>query len=141
MVQVLLYLHVLGAIMMGFYLALPFLAARVEALPTGTGQFGFLNVLFALNRVGQLALVISFLSGGYLVSKASYSVLWMVLSVVLFLAIGAVSGILGKKMRVALSDASGSGIKSQIGSIRTLSTVVGVLFFLTVTVMKFPNLF
>ncbi|TVY07439.1 hypothetical protein [Paenibacillus cremeus] len=141
MMQVFLYLHVLGAVLMGFYLMLPFLAARVSALPTGAGQYGFLHVLFALNRVGQLALVISFLSGGYLVGKGSYPVVWMVLAVVLLLAIGALSGIVGKRMRLALADPSGSKIKEQLGSIRTLSTIIGILFFLTITLMKFPNVF
>ncbi|GLI05123.1 hypothetical protein YDYSG_11530 [Paenibacillus tyrfis] len=141
MQQVFLYLHVLGAILMGFYLMLPFLAMRVEALQSGTAQFGFLNVLFAANRAGQLALVIAFLSGGYLVSKAPYSVLWMVLAVVLFLAIGALTGILGSKMRKALQDPSGGNIKAHIGSIKSLSVINGIIFFLVVTLMKFPYAF
>ncbi|UUZ93323.1 hypothetical protein LJK87_00495 [Paenibacillus sp. P25] len=135
------YLHVLAAIMMGIYLMIPFLVARVQAPPNGSAQFGFLNVLFAMNRAGQLALVISFLTGGYMVSKAHYTVLWMVLAVVLFLAIGALTGILGSKMRKALDDPQGGKIGEYIGSIRTLSAITGILFFLTVTLMKYPNVF
>ncbi|SCW54795.1 hypothetical protein SAMN04487970_101496 [Paenibacillus tianmuensis] len=138
MYQVFLYLHVLGAIMMGFYLLLPFLAMRVEALQSGTAQFGFLNVLFAANRAGQLALVIALLSGGYMVSKAPYSVLWMVLAVVLFLAIGALTGILGSKIRKALQDPAGGNIKAHMGSIKSLSVINGIIFFLVVTLMMFP---
>ncbi|UUZ80563.1 hypothetical protein LJK88_37785 [Paenibacillus sp. P26] len=139
--QFFLYLHVLAAIMMGIYLMIPFLVARVQAAPNGSAQFGFLNVLFAMNRAGQLALVISFLTGGYMVSKAHYTVLWMVLAVVLFLAIGALTGILGSKMRKALDDPQGGKIGEYIGSIRTLSAITGILFFLTVTLMKYPNVF
>ncbi|WP_429314077.1 hypothetical protein [Paenibacillus mucilaginosus] len=141
MSQVFLYLHVLGAALMGFYLALPFLAARVEALPNGSAQHGFLSVLFSLNRAGQLALIIAFISGGYLVGKGGYPTIWWILAIVLLLAIGAVSGILGGKMRKALSDANGSSIKAQIGAIRTLSSVAGILYFLVITLMLFPNVF
>lgn len=141
MVQVFVYLHVLAAIMMGIYLMIPFLASRVQALQNDSAQFGFLNVLFSMNRAGQLALVISFLSGGYLVSKSGYSVLWMILAVVLFLAIGALTGVLGSKMRKALNDPAGANIREHIGAIKTISVVTGILFFLTVTLMKFPNVF
>lgn len=141
MYQVFVFLHVLAAIMMGIYLMIPFLASRVQALQNGSAQFGFLNVLFAMNRAGQLALVISFLSGGYLAGKSGFSVLWMILAVVLFLAIGALTGVLGSKMRKALQDPAGASIGEHIGSIKSLSTVTGILFFLTVALMKFPNVF
>lgn len=133
-----LYLHVLSAVMMGIYLLLPFLAKRVQALESGTAQYGFLHVLFAMNRAAQFALMIAFLTGGYMVSKAPYSILWMVLSIVLFLAIAALSGIMGKRMRLALAEASGSAISKQIGSIKTLSAINGILFFIVLTLMNFP---
>lgn len=141
MLQVLLYIHVVSAILMGIYLVLPFLVNQVDKLSSGAAQFGFMSVLFKTNRVGQFASVVSFLTGGYLVSKDDYSVVWMVLAIVLFLAIAALSGIMGKRMRLALSEASGGSIKAQIGSIKTLSLINGVLFFLIVTLMKFPNWF
>ncbi|MFE5318826.1 hypothetical protein ACFQ88_08960 [Paenibacillus sp. NPDC056579] len=137
MIQVFVYLHVLSAILMGVYLMFPFLSMRIQAL-TGSAQFGFLSVLFAANRAGQLALVIALLSGGYLVSKQPYSVVWMVLAVVLFLALGGVTGALGSAMRKALDDPSGSKIKDHIGKIKSTSVVSGILFFLIVTLMKFP---
>ncbi|MED4599151.1 hypothetical protein P9314_00290 [Paenibacillus validus] len=141
MLQVLLYIHVVSAILMGIYLVLPFLLNRVDKLQSGASQFGFLSVLFTTNRVGQFALILSFLTGGYLVSKADYSIVWMVLAVVLFLGIAALSGIMGKRMRLALKESSGSAIKPQLGSIKTLALINGVLFFLTVTLMNFPNWF
>lgn len=133
-----LYLHVLSAVMMGIYLLLPFLAQRVEALESKTAQYGFLHVLFAMNRSAQFALIIAFLTGGYMVSKAPYSILWMALSIVLFLAIAALSGIMGKRMRLALAEESGSAIFKQIGSIKTLSVINGILFFIVLTLMNFP---
>lgn len=138
MLDVILYLHVLSAIMMGIYLLLPFLAKRVEALESGASQYGFLHVLFAMNRAAQYALAIAFLTGGYMVSKGPYSVLWMALSIILFLAITAISGIMGKRMRLALAEPSGSAISGRIGSIKTLSAINGILFFIIITLMKFP---
>lgn len=138
MLQVLLYLHVLSAILMGAYLAMPFLTGRLASL-SGSAQYGFLQVLFSLNRVGQIALVLAFLTGGYMVGKGDYSALWMALSVILLLALGAISGIMGKKMRQALADVSGSQIAGKLGAIRTLSLVMGILFFVMITLMKFPN--
>ncbi|WP_284641131.1 hypothetical protein [Paenibacillus silviterrae] len=138
MFQFLLYLHVLSAILMGAYLVMPFLSGKLASL-SGSAQYGFLNVLSGFNRAGQFALILAFLTGGYMVGKGSYSVLWMVLAVVLLLAIGAVSGIMGKKMRQALADVSGSKIAGQLGAIRSLSLVLAILVFVTVTLMKFPN--
>lgn len=137
MVQLFLYLHVLSAIFMGFYLLLPFLSQRLSAL-SGDKQQGFLHVLFAMNRAGQWAIWVAFISGGYLVSKNPYSMAWIVLAIVLFLAIGALTGIMGKRMRLSLYSDSGSKIGQYIGSIKTLSIVNGVLYFLIVTLMKFP---
>jgi len=141
MLQVLLYLHVLSAILMGIYLVLPFLVGRVDKLQSGAAKVGFLNVLFATNRVGQFSLILAFLTGGYMVSKGDYSVLWMALAVVLFLALAALTGIMGKRMRLAVGEASGTSVAAQLGSIKTLSLINGVVFFLIVTMMKFPNLF
>lgn len=140
MIQVFLFLHVLAAILMGFYLMLPFLSARLSALK-GQAQHGFLHVLFSANRAGQLGLVISFLSGGYLAGKGHYSIVWMILAVVLFLALGALTGILGKAMRGALTDESGSQIAGKLGKIKSLSSITGIIFLVLIIIMKFPNWF
>jgi hypothetical protein len=137
MYQVFLYLHVLSAILMGVYLMFPFLSSRIQRL-TGAAQFGFVSVLFAANRAGQLALIISFLTGGYLVGKSGFSVAWMIASVVLFLALGALTGVLGSALRKALADPSGASISAHAGKITTLSIVCGCIFFVIVTIMMFP---
>ncbi|TDG00740.1 hypothetical protein [Paenibacillus piri] len=135
--RVFMYLHVLAAILMGVYLMFPFLSMRISAM-SGAAQVGFLNVLYATNRSGQLALVISLLSGGYLVGKGGYSVPWMIVAVVLFLALGGLTGVLGSAMRKALADPDGASIKANEGKIKSLSMMCGIIFFLIVTMMKFP---
>jgi hypothetical protein len=131
------YLHVLAAIMMGVYLMFPFLSMRITAM-SGAAQVGFLNVLYATNRSGQMSLVIALLSGGYLVGKGGYSVPWMIVAVVLFLALGGLTGVLGSAMRKAISDPNGSSVAANIGKIKSISVICGVVFFAIVTIMKFP---
>ncbi|MDF2964594.1 MAG: hypothetical protein K0S39_6329 [Paenibacillus sp.] len=135
--QLFIYLHVLAAILMGVYLMFPFLSMRIEAM-SGPAQVGFLNVLYATNRSGQMALVIALLSGGYLVGKGGYSVPWMIIAVVLFLALGGLTGVLGSAMRKALADPNGSSVKAHVGKIKSISLISGIIFFLMVTLMKFP---
>ncbi|WP_281885783.1 hypothetical protein [Paenibacillus sp. YYML68] len=140
MLQILLYIHVLTSIVMGIYLLMPFLVKHVDKLQSGAAQYGFLNVLFVSNRIGQFALILSFLTGGYMISKGNYSVLWQVLAIVLFLAVAALSGIMGKRLRLAVKESSGSAVSAQLGSIKTLATITGIIYFLIVTLMKFPYL-
>jgi len=140
MTQFVLFLHVLGAILMGIYLMMPFLAARIGGLQ-GQARTGFLSLLYTANRVGQFVLVIEFLTGGYLVSKGNYAVSWMITAVVLFLALGAFTGILGKQLRLGLSDESGKSIAGQLGKIRLFSNLTGIVFLLIIFIMKYYNLF
>lgn len=136
MIQLFVFLHVLSAMMMGIYLMMPFLSMRIQVL-SGHAQFGFVSVLFALNRTGQLALIISLLSGGYLVSKSPHSIAWMIASVVVFLGLGAITGVLGGAMRKSLGDPSGSKIQEHLGKIKSMSVISGILFFLMVGIMIF----
>ncbi|MFS0728112.1 hypothetical protein [Paenibacillus sp. 1P07SE] len=138
MVQVILYLHIIGAVLMGFYLTLPFLLAKVDGLPDDSARQGSLQVLAKLNRVGQVALLVAFLSGGYLVGTADYPTLWWILATVLVIGIGASSGIMGGKMKKALQ---GGSVRDKLGAIRSLSIAAGSMYFLVITLMLFPHVF
>lgn len=106
MFQFLLYLHVLSAILMGAYLVMPFLSGKLASL-SGSAQYGFLNVLSGFNRAGQFALILAFLTGGYMVGKGSYSVLWMVLAVVLLARYRRCKRYYGQKNETCLSGCLG----------------------------------
>lgn len=117
---VVLFLHLLGAIAVGFYLLMPFLTGNTENYPA----------LRTMNRVGQYLLIVQFLTGGYLIAKFdSLSVAWMVVSIVLWLAIIALSGIMGKKMK-----------ESKVSSVRTLSTIVSIILIVITLLMYKPDL-
>jgi hypothetical protein len=137
MIQVFVFLHVLGAVLMGFYLMLPFLSARIGALGSQS-QAGYVTVLFTANRVGQMMLAVELLSGGYLFSKVGYSIPWVIITLVLFLALGGLTGVLGKQMRLGLADDSGKEMKSKLGKIKMFSNLCGVLYLAIIVMMTFP---
>ncbi len=121
---------------------LPFLAARIGSL-SGQAQAGFLGVLRAAVRSSQYAILVAFLTGGYLVGKAGYSVLWMILAVVLLLALTAFSGILLKRLRLFMQQVSGGGkgTESDLSRIKTFSLLSAVVFLLIIFLMVYPNVF
>ncbi|MNI94290.1 hypothetical protein D3C73_1523670 [compost metagenome] len=64
-------------------------------------------------------------------TKGEYSAAWMTVVVVLFLAIGAFSGIMGKPLRQALDNLrNNKGIGEVSGKLRTFSTLLCVCVLL-----------
>ncbi|MBD2844668.1 hypothetical protein IDH44_05660 [Paenibacillus sp. IB182496] len=134
----LLFLHVIGAVGMGFYIVLPALIGRASRL-AGTGQQGLADGLASGNRLAQYFLVLQFLTGGYLISQKDYTVLWMVLIIVLFLAIAAVAGIMTKPIkRISSSIESGQSASADIRKAQTMSVIVLVLYLVILYLMKYP---
>ncbi|MGN7358143.1 hypothetical protein ACTHPF_15065 [Paenibacillus sp. SAF-054] len=135
MAMVMLFIHIIGAAALGFYLILPFAVGKVTKLSL-PAQEGSAAAIRTLNTYAQIALVIQLLTGGYLMSKGDYSVPWMIVIVILFLAIGAISGMMGKPLRLALDGIKNSrDISVQTGKIRTLSALIAIcvlvmLFFM-----------
>ncbi|MEC0238789.1 hypothetical protein P4H66_02735 [Paenibacillus dokdonensis] len=135
MAMVMLFIHILGAAALGFYLILPFVVGKVTKLSL-PAQEGSAAAIRSLNTYAQIALVIQLLTGGYLMSKGDYSVPWMIVIVILFLAIGAISGIMGKPLRLAMDGIKNKrDISVETGKIRTLSALLAIcvlvmLFFM-----------
>ncbi|MEC0368902.1 hypothetical protein [Paenibacillus chibensis] len=135
MAMVMLFIHILGAAALGFYLILPFVVGKVTKLSL-PAQEGSAAAIRGLNTYAQIALVIQLLTGGYLMSQGDYSVPWMVVIVILFLAIGAISGMMGKPLRLAMDGIKNKrDISVETGKIRTLSALIAIcvlvmLFFM-----------
>lgn len=126
MFKAMLFVHIIGALAFGFYLVLPFVFAKVNKLSL-PAQEGTVSLVSSLNRYAQIGLIIQLLTGGYMVGKGGYSVPWMVVIVLLFLIIGALSGMMGKPLRVALQNIKQkSNVQAQFGKLRTLSTVLSL---------------
>lgn len=134
-------LHILGAVFMGFYAIVPFIVGKMKTV-SGPGQEGLLVGIVTANRIAQYFLIVQFITGGYLMSKAPYSVLWMVLTTVVFLAIAAFSGIMGKQLKAALQAVkSGQANQAAAGKISSFSFLIFVLFIVMILLMVFSYQF
>ncbi|MBW7460128.1 hypothetical protein ACFOLF_09070 [Paenibacillus sepulcri] len=138
MLNVMVFLHVIGAAGMGFYIVLPFLIGRATKL-NGAGQAGLAEGLVSANRIAQYFLVLQLLTGGYLISQGDYEVVWMILVIVLFLAIAAIGGIVTKPLKqIVASIQAGQSATSNIGKARTLSIIILLVYLVIIYFMKFP---
>lgn len=138
MVNSMLFLHLFGAIGMGFYIVLPIMIGRASKL-AGVGQEGLADGLLTANRIAQYFLILQLLTGGYLISKADYTIAWMVIVVVVFLAIGAVGGIIAKPLKLVVSSIkAGQSATSHINKARIMSIIILLLYIVMIYIMKFP---
>lgn len=136
--EFLFFVHALGAVGMGIYLILPFIVGRITQL-NSEGQAGFGSVLMIANRFAQYFLIVQLLTGGYMMTLADYSVLWMVLTTALFVAIGAVSGMMGGPLkRISAAVKAGESPTSHIARVRTFSVLLLVLYVAIIFVMQYP---
>jgi hypothetical protein len=130
-----LFLHILGAIIMGFYLLLPFVSGKL--VNSGSSpQVGAIGILSTFNRIGQFGLILEFVTGGYMVGQAfkngQVSVLWMILAVALLIALGAVSGILGVTLKRL---ASGNHASQQLGKAKALIATGSIVYLIIIIIM------
>ncbi|BBH21472.1 hypothetical protein Back11_28170 [Paenibacillus baekrokdamisoli] len=133
-----LFLHVIGAAGMGFYIVLPVIIGRASKLD-GSGQAGLADGLVAANRIAQYFLVLQLLTGGYLISQGEYKVVWMIVVTLLFLAIAALGGIVSKPLKlIATSIQSGTSASSHIAKARVLSIIILLIYLVIIYFMKFP---
>lgn len=133
-----LFLHVLGAIGLGFYLILPLLLRNITKL-TDKSLESYLAGLFGTSRIAQYLLIIQLLTGGYLMSLNDYSIAWMISSIGFFLVAAAISGIMNKSMKTTINDirAGGNG-EAQLGTIRLFSIIVSLAMIVVIYFMVYP---
>ncbi|EFM09229.1 conserved hypothetical protein [Paenibacillus curdlanolyticus YK9] len=138
MFKIMLLLHVIGAAGMGFYLILPALVGKVTKL-TGAGQEGLAAGLSSANRIAQYFLIVQLLTGGYLMSQSDYSVAWMIIATVGFLAIAALGGIASKPLKlIGTSIRDGQSAAAHIGKARTLSFIILIIYVVILYFMVNP---
>lgn len=139
--KIMLFLHIIGTLALGFYLVLPFVMAKVNKL-SPAAQEGTMSAVKSLNTFAQFGLVIQLLTGGYMISKGGeYSVPWMIIVVILFLGIAAVGGIMGKPLRLAIEGIRANrSISAESSKLATLSYVVALLVLLISFFMVFSSI-
>lgn len=134
------FLHAGGAVGMGIYLVLPFLVGRLTQL-SSEGQAGFADAILIANRVAQFCLLLLLLTGVYMMSLANYSVLWSTLTLVLFLGIGALGGVMTKPLKAIVKAAkSGESSADAISRVRLFSILLLVLYVAIIFVMQYPHI-
>ena len=81
MYQVMIFLHVISALLLGAYVAFPF-HRGTSCRFIGAAQESFVGLLSTLNRIAQFSLIVTFLTGGAMISQVDPkpSALWMALS-------------------------------------------------------------
>lgn len=141
MYKLMLLLHLLASTGMGFYLFLPFLTGRLGGR-SDAGQAGFVGTLVTFNRVSQYLLIVQLLTGGYLIGQGEYSHVWSGVIGVLFLAIAALAGMMGKPLkRLRDSLLENKNAATDASKVRTFGVVIGVLYFVILVLMKYPEWF
>ncbi|UHA72443.1 hypothetical protein [Paenibacillus sp. 481] len=134
-------LHIFGAVVTGFYAIVPFILSKVNKV-TPAGQEGVLLSVFTANRIAQYFLIVQFITGGYLMTKSNYTPLWMALTTILLLAIGALSGIMGKNLKRAMEAAkAGQPDAALLKKLSTFSFIIFVLFIVMIVLMVFSYKF
>ncbi|WP_025716683.1 hypothetical protein [Paenibacillus sp. 1-18] len=134
------FLHMIGTLALGFYLVLPFLVGKIGSL-SPAAQEGMVSAVQLLNRIAQFALIILLVSGIFLTIGGPYSVAWIVIVLVLFLAISAIGGIMGKPLRLALEALrNNQPINGYIGKMRTFSTLLAVFLILITFLMVYSHI-
>ncbi|RKN85487.1 hypothetical protein [Paenibacillus ginsengarvi] len=129
MYQAMYVIHVLSALVLIFYILLPFLAGGAANRSTAIA-------LSRGNRIGQYILVLAFLSGGYMVSKAEYSIPWMVIAVVLVLVMFAMTGMASKPFKALVKgDTAGGALRK----LRVFTLISGVSYVLLLAMMLGPK--
>ncbi|GKU75768.1 hypothetical protein [Paenibacillus sp. L3-i20] len=137
MYKIMLLLHILGAVGMGFYIILPIMIGKASKL-AGAGQEGLATGLLSANRIAQYFLILQLLTGGYLMTEAEYAVIWMIIVTLLFLGIAAIGGIITKPLKLIVTAVkSGQSATAHINKARVLSFVVLGLYVVNIYFMVF----
>lgn len=119
---------------MGFYLILPFFLKEAYLQKTSV-----LQLLYRVNFIIQWILVAQFLTGGYLYSQGTYSTLWSLLMMIIFLAIGAFGGMFGYSIRHFLQTANPSELPSWIKKIRFHAVFTSITFLIIILLMVYAH--
>lgn len=135
---IIVFLHLLGSIGMGFYLLFPFLLMKKD---DDGGRAKIFGHYYIANRAGQVLLIVQFLTGGYMLSMGNYSTGWIIVVILVFLIIGGLTAIMGKRLKAAQADLeSGNANQAVKGEIQLFSWLVGLCFLVIVILMGFPTI-
>ena len=139
MKDVALIIHFLGVAMgVGTSFAFIFLGIQSSKLEEKAGQQFMINA-FALSKMGNIGLILLFLSGGYLATDLWAKILLDTLfltKMILFLVLGALLGIIGSNAKKAKNADDPTPFLNKIKLLGNLTTLIGISIVI-IAVLRF----
>ncbi|MDY0406703.1 DUF2269 family protein [Virgibacillus sp. 179-BFC.A HS] len=135
--------HVLGALLIGSFLAFPF-AFKSLLSQSGNEVKVAVKTLVGFTRFAHYALILLIVTGGWMaMGYATYpSLLWVMLSLILFMLIGALIGVIQHNLkRVIFAEDPDNALQRNKAKLNTLGWFTFVLIFTVVFVMTNRGLF
>lgn len=134
------FVHILGALSVGFYLLLPFIVAKISTLSL-PAQEGSASAIRSFNVFAQFGLLVQFITGGYLMSQGDYSVAWMIIVIVLIIALFAISGMMTKPLKQAIASIKqNKDISAETSKLRMMSSLVAVCLLVMTFLMVYNQI-
>lgn len=123
------WVHVVTGYILIAFILIPIL------IPMAKTNRGVASTIVGMNRIVQYLLVIAFLSGGYMVSKVDFGILWLVAVIILLLIMFAMSGMVTKPLKNLANGQTGDAKKAVI-----FSLVFLVAYIMMMAIMSSPQL-
>lgn len=131
------FIHMIGTVLTLVYVIMPFLVVSAGGA-LGRKPYGTLGALSTMNRIGQVGLVVQLITGIALIVNDRPSLAWIVVAAILFVALGATTGILGSSIRRWTKGLdSGDAVSAQVARARTMAWVSLLLLLAIAYLMIF----
>jgi hypothetical protein len=140
--NLILFIHVISAVLLGGYIIFPYLVERAANL-SDDAQRGFAALLSTFNRIGHYALIAVFVTGMGLISHIGHrpSFLWIGTVVVFLVVLGGAMGILSKGLKQLIHAVdAGEGKEQCIRKIRVGGWIASLAVIVEVFIMTNPQL-
>ncbi len=140
MYNIVLFIHVVSAMLLGVYLVIPFIWSKTNDL-LADAQYSYLQILTLFNRIGQYSLIALFITGGYMVSKVDVTVTWIITVIALLVLIGALTGMIGSKMKKMMAlNKQGKLIIKEVSSLKLFFWINGIFVVTSIYLMLNQNI-
>lgn len=134
------FIHLLGAITVGYYVMFPLFLMRIIKMDHAA-RSGYVNGIYVANRIGQYILILQFVTGGYLIWKNNYSLTWIITVITVFTLLAAFAGLMGKPMRMLMHEERGAeDVRKIVHRLQYYSVFICLCFIILVILMKFTTI-
>lgn len=142
MYHILIYIHILSALLIGIYILIPFVIPSIESF-SQKEQTTFSELILFFIRVGQYALILLLLTGGGLIYiiNGGLTTLWMILTTILFLIVGGALGMMQVKIKALRKSRDNDfALHSHLNQFKIYSWMTSIGIILILIVMTNPEI-